>query len=61
MIDPGYRSQLVDRLVQLAKEDGLEPNSKKMYEKTAKYPIEELERVVDAFERFGAKNIFRSF
>lgn len=56
-----YRVQLVDQLVTLAKADGLEVNEHELRKRASRYSPEDLERVVDAFERFGAKNIFKAF
>ena len=53
--------QLIDQLVALAKADSLEVNEPELRKRASRYSLEDLERVVDAFERFGAKNIFRSF
>lgn len=58
--DIDYRNKLLSELVRLAEEDGLEPNYAKLRQATLKYSTEDIERVVDAFERFGAKNVFKS-
>ena len=60
-MDTPYRILLVDRLVALAKADDLEVNEPELRKRASRYSPEDLERVVDAFERFGAKNIFKSF
>ena len=60
-MDTPYRILLVDRLVSLAKADGLDVDEPELRKRASRYSPEDLERVVDAFERFGAKNIFKSF
>ena len=60
-MDTPYRILLVDRLVSLAKADDLDVDEPELRKRASRYSPEDLERVVDAFERFGAKNILMSF
>ena len=55
------REQMLTELMRLAREDGLDPDEAGMRSVLYRYSLEDIERVVDACERFGVKNIVKSF
>ena len=55
------REQMLTELMRLAREDGHDPDEASMRSVLYRYSLEDIERVVDACERFGVKNIVKSF
>ena len=55
------REQMLTELMRLAREDGLTPDEANMRSVLCRYSLEDIERVVDACERFGVKDIVKSF
>lgn len=54
------RPHLINEFCKLCEEDGLEPNKEKIQKTFDRYSVEEIERVVDACDRFGVKAILAS-
>ena len=54
------REALLKEMIRLAREDGLNPDEQNMRATLFRYPVEDIERTVDAFERFGVKTVLDS-
>ena len=51
------RCELINEIVRLCYADGLQPDEKKLREKLIFSPVPDLERILDAFYRFGAREV----
>lgn len=50
----------IEEILRLCREEGLEADRKKISNSLANYTNEEIERMLDAFYRFGVKDILSS-
>lgn len=55
------RVELYNEIFRLCKKEGLKLNKQRMRSKMNGYNIEDVERILDAFERFGVSAILQSF
>ena len=55
------RIELYNEIFRLCEQEGLKPNKQRMQRKMNDYNIEDIERILDAFERFGISAILCNF